>query len=122
MLNKSYQVISDYAREWREETGETLPLKGYRMDQGSSPTHKGDIIRLYEQGMEPPDIAHETRHNLKSVERYLQDYERVKMMLKDGAEVEKIRAVTGRGKKVVVECVEIARMFHPELFSDGNVD
>ena len=28
MLNRSYQVISDYAREWREETGETLPLKG----------------------------------------------------------------------------------------------
>jgi hypothetical protein len=50
MLNRSYQVISDYAREWREETGETLPLKGYRMDQGSSPTHKGEIIRLYEQG------------------------------------------------------------------------
>jgi len=118
LLNRSYQIISDYVREWQAETGELLPMKGYRMDQGSNPTHKGEIIRLYEQGLEPPDIAHETRHNLKSVERYLQDYERVKMMLKDGDTVDKIRTVTGRGKKVVVEYIEIARTFHPELFPE----
>lgn len=102
--------------EWEEETGEMLPLKGYRMDQGSRPTHKKEIIRLYEQGMEPPDIARETRHSLKSVDRYLKDYERVKMMLKRGSGVEEISAVIGRGKSVVVEYVEIAQEYHPELF------
>src|SRR5512136_1454932 len=95
-----------------------MPLKGYRMDQGCNPSHKGEIIRLYEQGLEPPDIAHETSHNLHSVDRYLQDYERVKMMLQAGDSIEKIRVLTGRGKKVVVEYIEIARTFHPELFSE----
>jgi hypothetical protein len=49
ILNKSYEVTRKYAREWEEETGELLPLKGYRMDQGSRPTHKKEIVRLYEE-------------------------------------------------------------------------
>ena len=84
MLNKSYQVISTYVREWEAENGVLLPLKGYQMDQGSRPTHKKEIVRLYEQGLEPPDIARETQHDLKSVERYLQDYRRVKMLSETG--------------------------------------
>jgi hypothetical protein len=60
------------------------------MDQGSRPTHEGAIIALYEQGMEPPDIARETGHNLKSVERYLKDYERVRMLLKGKLNIEAI--------------------------------
>jgi hypothetical protein len=121
ILNKSYELTRKYIREWEEETGEMLPLKGYRMDQGSRPTHKKEIIRLYEQGMEPPDIARETGHSLKSVDRYLKDYERVKMMLKRGSGVEEISAVIGRGKSVVVEYMGIAREYHPELFQKENL-
>jgi hypothetical protein len=121
ILNKSYELTRKYIREWEEETGEMLPLKGYRMDQGCRPTHKGEIIRLYEQGMQPPDVAHETAHNLKSVERYLKDYERVKMMLKRGSEVAEISTMIGRGQSVVVEYIEIAREYHPELFEEENL-
>jgi len=117
ILNKSYQVISRYVREREQETGEILPLKGYKMDQGSRPTHKKEIVRLYEQGMEPPDIARESRHNLKSVDRYLKDYERVKMLLKRGMEADGISSAIGRGRTVVLEYIEIARQYHPELFN-----
>jgi hypothetical protein len=117
ILNKSYQVISRYVREREQETGEILPLKGYKMDQGSRPTHKKEIVRLYEQGMEPPDIARETRHNLKSVDRYLKDYERVKMLLRRGMEADEISSAIGRGRTVVLEYIEIARQYHPELFN-----
>jgi hypothetical protein len=87
------------------------------MDQGASPTHKGVIVRLDEQGVEPPDIARETRHSLKSVERYLKDYERVKMLLKDRKSAEDIRVLIGRGTKVVLQYFALAREFHPELFA-----
>lgn len=116
ILNKSYQVVSTYVREWEQENDELLPLKGYKMDQGSRPTHKKEIVRLFEQGLEPPDVARETRHSLKSVERYLQDYERVKMLLKRGMEADEISSTIGRGRTVVLEYVEIARQYHPELF------
>lgn len=120
LLNKSYEVVRTYAREWEDETGELLPLKGYRMDQGSRPTHKREIARLYEQGLEAPDIARATGHSVKSVERYLQDYERVRMLLKRQMAVEDISATIGRGVRVVLEYVELARQYHPELFQDEN--
>ena len=120
MLNRSYEVVRRYAREWQEDTGELLALKGYRMDQGSRPTHKREITRLYEQGLEPPDIARETAHSLKSVERYLQDYQRVRMLLKRGMEVEDISSAIGRGVRVVVEYVELARQYHPDVFEEAD--
>jgi hypothetical protein len=120
ILNKPYERVRKYAREWEEETGELLPLKGYRMDQGSRPTHKREIARLHEEGLEPPDIARASGHSVKSVERYLQDYERVRMLLKRGMAAEDISTVIGRGVRVVLEYVELARQYHPELFAGEN--
>lgn len=122
ILNRSYEVSRGYIRQWEEESGELLPLKGYRMDQGSSPSHKKEIVRLSEQGLEPPDIAHQTSHSLKSVERYLKDYERVKLLLKRGLAVAEISAMIDRGQTVVLEYVAIARQYHPELFSAREQD
>jgi len=115
LLNRSYEVVRRYVREWEEESGELLPMKGYRMDQGSRPTHKGEIIRLYEAGMEPPDIGRETGHSLKSVERYLKDYERVKLLLKRGISVEEIGHTIGRGERTVLEYVRLVQKYHPAL-------
>ncbi|MCR4406629.1 MAG: DUF1670 domain-containing protein [Anaerolineae bacterium] len=120
ILNKSYEVTRQYVREWEEETGELLPLKGYRMDQGSRPTHKREMVRLWEQGIEPPDIARETGRSLKAVERYLQDYQRVLMLLKQGLSAEEIRVLTGRGRQVVLEYIQLARQYHPELFAEAD--
>ena len=53
------------------ETGEALPLKGYVLDMGSSPTHKGIICHKYEEGMSPLDIARSTGHTLAAVDNYL---------------------------------------------------
>jgi transposase len=116
IINRSYEVIRQYIKEWEEETGELLPLKGYRMDQGCRPTHKREIVRLYEQGVEPPDVARETRHSLKAVERYLQDYRRVKLLLKQNMSSTEISSIIGRGERVVLEYVELCRQYHPELF------
>ncbi len=102
------------------ETGKPLPLKGYTMDQGSRPTHKSEIIRLHEQGLEAPDIARETGHTLKSVERYLKDSERVCLLLKQGLTVAAISAIIGRGQSVVQEYVTQAQTYHPELFKTAT--
>ena len=68
------------------------------------------------RGLEPPDIARETSHSLKSVDRYLKDYERVKMLLKQNLAVEEISAIIGRGQSVVKEYITQAQTYHPELF------
>lgn len=118
ILGHAYSKIAKMAHEWQKEHNQPLPLKGYRMDQGARPTHKGDIVRLFEQGLEPPDVAYQSRHSLRSVERYLNDYERVKMLLKSGSDAAAISAIIGRGKNVVVEYIKIAKEYHPELFQN----
>jgi len=120
MVNRSYEVTRRYARDWEDAQGELLPLKGLKMDQGCRPTHKVEIVRLSEQGLEPPDIAREAAHDLKSVERYLKDYERVRLLLKRGLDAEAISDAIGRGQRVVLEYVKLAREYHPELFPAEN--
>jgi hypothetical protein len=116
IVNRSYEKVRQYVQEWQAETGELLPLKGYRMDQGAKPTHKADIVRLFEQGQKPPDIARRSGHSLKSVERYLQDYERVKLLLKSGHDANAISLMINRGRSVVLEYMKLAQEYHPELF------
>ncbi len=120
ILGISSVAVRKYVREIETETNKPLPLKGYKMDQGSRPTHKGEIIRLSEQGMEPPDIARQTHHSLKSVERYLKDYERVRMLLKQKLSIEEISAMIDRGQSVIKEYIAQAQLFHPDLFEAEN--
>src|SRR6266545_7784400 len=71
LMNRSLAKVHDYIRTHERTTGEALPLKGYVLDMGSSPTHKGIICRKYEEGMSPPDIARATGHGLEAVDNYL---------------------------------------------------
>ena len=115
-----YELVRACVGEVNAETGVPLPLKGYVMNQGSRPTHKGEIIRLYEQGLEPPDIARASHHTLKSVERYLKDYERVRLLLKQSLCSAEISSIIGRGESVVAEYIAQARTYHPELFETSG--
>ena len=117
ILNRPYDAVRDSARAWEDTHDELLPFKGLKMDQGSRPTHKGQITRLYEQGREPPDIARETEHSLTSVERYLKDYERGKLLLCDRRSADEISQLINRSKRVVLEYIESAHKFPPELFA-----
>ena len=84
MLGLSTIQVSHLLKQAREETGKTLLTKGYYFDQGMRPTHKQEIIALYEQGINEIDIARRTKHSIKSVGRYIRDYERVRMMVAKG--------------------------------------
>ncbi|MBE0478952.1 DUF1670 domain-containing protein [Candidatus Aerophobetes bacterium] len=101
--------------EYQKEKSEVLPLKGNILDQGSSPTHKGIVIQLYERKTAPPDIARQTGHSLDSVDRYISDYERVKMLLRKEADVKEISQLIGRGLSTVKEYERIATLYHPEI-------
>jgi hypothetical protein len=60
--------------------GEMLPIRGYVADMGSWPTHKAAIVRLYLQGLTTPEIASRTYHSKQSVDRYIEGFERVRLL------------------------------------------
>lgn len=120
LMNRSLLKVHEYIRTYEQETGDPLPMKGYVLDQGSSPTHKGIICRKLEEGMSPPDIARATGHTLAAVDNYLGAYDRIKVLLRKGQDVPTICQVTGRAARTVAQYLVIVEQFHPELLNDQH--
>jgi len=114
LMNRSLTTMRRYVAEYEARYPEDpLPLKGYILDQGSRPTHKTLILNLYEQGMDPTEIARRTNHGLDAVDRYIKAYERVKGLYKKGLEAAEIQKVTGFSGRLVAAYLSIAKHFHP---------
>ncbi len=60
------------------------------------------------------------RSSVRLVKEYPRDYERVKLLLKQGTAVSEISSLIGRSERVVLEYVELARQYHPELFTEAD--
>jgi hypothetical protein len=117
LLNCSTSTVGRYIQEHFEQTSELSPIKGYVLDPGRHPTHKGRILRLYEQGMAPPDIARATYHSLEAANRYISDCERVKVLLSKELTVKEIGHAIGRGEQTVLEYHTIVLELHSHLAS-----
>lgn len=113
LMNRSLSTIRKYLDAYREKTGVILPLKGYVLDQGSLPTHKGIIISLYEQGISPADIVLKTGHSQDAVDRYIKHYEQIKKLLLKGMDETAIKEITGRSMKVVKEYIKLYKDLNP---------
>ena len=107
LMNRSLSTIRKYLDAYRKKTGEILLLKGYVLDQGSLPTHKGIIISLYEQGITPADIVLKTGHSQDAVDRYIKHYDQIKKLIRKRMDKIAIKEITGRSMKVVREYIKL---------------
>ena len=89
--------------------------KGYFYDQGLKPSHKAEIVTLYEQGFDELEVAQRSGHTPDSVGHYLRDYERVKVLLARKWQPEEIPRVTNMRLSVVKAYADLAYQYHPEL-------
>lgn len=121
MLGRTSSQISRLLTELRQETGKSLLTKGYYFDQGVRPTHKAEIIALYEQGMDETEIVRHSNHAPSSVGRYLRDYERVKLLLGHNISVEQISPMTGLQPTVVNAYVKLTQQYHPYLLLNSEM-
>lgn len=122
LMNRSLMKVHEYIRTYEQETGEALPLKGYVLDMGSSPSHKGIICRKFEEGMSPPDIARATGHTLASVDSYLGTYGRVKVLLRRGFDAATICQVTGKAPRTIAQYLAIVEHYQPKLLKASHRD
>jgi hypothetical protein len=114
LMNRSLSTIRKYLDAYRKKTGEILPLKGYVLDQGSLPTHKGIIISLYEQGISPADIVLRTEHSQEAVDRYIKQYNQIRILIRKGLDQKAIKEITGRSMKIVKEYIKLYYDLNPE--------
>jgi hypothetical protein len=115
MLGRTNGQISRLLIELRQETGRPLLTKGYYFDQGVRPTHKAEIVALYEKGMDETDIARHSNHAQSSVGRYLRDYERVKLLLRHAIPIDQIGSMSGLQLTVVQAYVKLIKQYQPDL-------
>jgi len=115
MLGLSCERVSDLLEELREETGKSLLTKGYYFDQGVKPTHKAEIIELYESGLDEVAISIQSGHAQDSVGQYIRDYERVKLAVKHKMPIDQIPAMIGMQPGLTKAYVKLIAKYHPNL-------
>jgi hypothetical protein len=118
MLGLTTVQVSLLLKEARIVTDKPLITKGYYFDQGMRPTHKADIIALYENGRDEPEIARQTNHAPPSVGKYIRDYERVKVLLSYGTSVEDTRVILQMQPSVIRAYLSLIQQHHPELLPE----
>jgi hypothetical protein len=120
LLGLTTVQVSHLLSTAREQTGKSLPTKGYYFDQGYRPSHKTEIIGLYEQGYDEADIARLAQHAQSSVGRYLRDYNRVKELCKSMIPFDQIPRLLAMQPSVVDSYLELLRRYRPQLFDSDQ--
>jgi hypothetical protein len=115
LMNRSLTTLGKYLKAYFEKTGEVLPMKGYVLDQGSNPTHKGVVVSLYERGLSPADIVLKTGHTQDAVDRYIKTYDQVLTLAQKKHDAISICQITGRSLNTVRQYLHLVNDFHPNL-------
>lgn len=122
LLGLTTVQVSQLLQEARIHSGKPLHTKGYYFDQGLRPSHKAEIVALYEDGMDEADIARHSQHAQSSVGRYLRDYDRVKELLIAHIPVVDIPRLLGLQPSVVDAYVALLQLHKPALFTSDQLD
>ena len=80
LLNISSMTAGEYVREYKNLYHRPLPTRGNIQLIGSGQTHKRLIIALHLKGYLVPTICQKTNHSKEAVERYIRDFESVKLL------------------------------------------
>jgi hypothetical protein len=101
-------TISQYRKQYEKEQNVTLPHTGSLQDMGSCVSHKASIIKKIEiDKKDPLMVAKETNHSQWAVDRYIKDFNRVRLCYQDGKDKEFISLATGLSKFVINEYISI---------------
>jgi hypothetical protein len=101
-------TISQYRKQYEKEQNVTLPHTGSLQDMGSCVSHKASIIKKIEiDKKDPLMVAKETHHSQWAVDRYIKDFNRVRLCYQDRKDKEFISLATGLSKFVVNEYISI---------------
>ncbi|MEZ4664241.1 MAG: DUF1670 domain-containing protein [Caldilineaceae bacterium] len=115
MLGITHEQVCLLLKDARLDSGKPLPTKGYFFDQGLRPTHKAQIIQLYEQGVDEADIALRTQHSPTSVGNYIRGYERVMALVKRSTPISTIAYLLNMQIDLVHQYIQLLRIYQHDL-------
>lgn len=100
--------VSPIRKAWETRHKRTLPHVGSIQDFGTTVSHKTSIVRkvVYER-KDPRQVADETKHSQRAVDRYLKDFHRVKTCFDRIPNIEFVTRTTGMSKHLVNQYLKI---------------
>jgi len=113
LLNVSERTIRRDVKEY-EAQGIVVPTRGYIKDIGSAVSHKTKAVELLLQGLQPSEVARRMHHSIRSVERYLQSFERVVYLSEKEFSNAEIRYSVGISERLVEEYMQLYNRFKDE--------
>lgn len=110
LLSTNDSRIAAMLAAYERETQQIVPRRATLHDVGTGLTHKAIICwKRYAEGKEAHQIAHETRHSLEAVDRYLGQYDRVRHCRKRGLTVPETAHLLNCSVALVEQYLEIDR-------------
>jgi hypothetical protein len=106
LLKCAPSTVGKYVKEVEAEKGVQIPNRGKLHDMGRSVTHKKEIVRYMLQNYSQTEITKRTHHSGESVDRYLRDYDRVKV-LRDKLAPQEVAFATGLSIALVNEYLDL---------------
>lgn len=112
LLSVNEYTAGTYVREYQSLYNRKLPTRGNIQMIGSGQTHKKEIISDYLSGYLVPSICQRTNHSKEAVERYIRDFEAVKMLSSKFDDINTISLVTRLSKAVVKQYIDLLPIDH----------
>lgn len=107
LLNTSSNTAGEYVREFHNLYHRPLPTRGNIQLLGSGQTHKKQIIALHLKGYLVPTICQRTNHSKDAVERYIRDFESVKLLSTKFDDVDLISRIIRLSPSVVKQYLDL---------------
>lgn len=120
LLSSDVRTIRRDVAEMRSNSIEP-PLRGFIRDIGRTITHKGMIIEKYLNGSETVDLIRETKHSLKSIERYLTAFGRIIFLYKSNVPEKDIRFITKTSLSLTQEYIKIYKKHAGDEFKMDRI-
>lgn len=100
-------TASTYVQEYHALYGRPLPTRGNIQQIGGGQTHKREIVALHLQGYLVPAICQRTNHSKEAVERYIRDFESVRLLATKFDDVDVISRLVRLSVRVVQQYLDL---------------
>lgn len=107
LLTTSEHTAGQYVREYHNVYGRPLPTRGNVQLTGSGQTHKREIITLHLKGFLVPTICQKTNHSKEAVERYIHDYEAIRLLASKFDDVDLVSRIVRLKTSVVKQYLDL---------------
>jgi hypothetical protein len=107
LLASSSVTCGQYVREYQALYNRPLPTRGNVQQIGGGQTHKREIITLYLNNYLVPTICQKTNHSKEAVERYIRDFESVRLLSTKFNDVDVISRIVRLRASVVQQYLDL---------------